>query len=43
MGCKKYWRKMEGSKKVPEAPESTNARTEMGRRPGTRMWTVRVR
>ena len=31
MGCKKHWRKMEGSKKVPEAPKSTNAKTEMAR------------
>ena len=35
--------KTEGSKKVPEAPESTRARSEMGVWPGRRRWTVRER
>ena len=33
----------EGSRKLPEAPESTRASTEMGSWPGMRMWTERVK
>ena len=38
-----YEERKEGSRKVPEAPESTKAMTEMGKRLGKRMWMVRDR
>ena len=42
-GARWDWSRTDGSMKVPEAPESTSARAEMGWWPGTRMCTRRER